>query len=242
MPDELQDKGHHYTPGPAYTGGMPGMAGPMPGMAGPMPGMGGPMGGHVHPPCGPGPSHSPNNFLLGIESAKDLYDLDWTGKMDPYIKVHIGAREFRTPVMTNADKKPKFNWAQVVDWRGEPDIHFQVMDSNMMVADGFIGEAVYRGLPMQTDFRGTLELVRRHHFGGCRKAGKVKVMIEWQRAGMAGFGHHHGVAPMGAGMPGYGAGISPAAAGHMLLMGAYGMGGKKMKKYKGCSSSSSSSS
>ena len=75
MPDELQDKGHHYTPGPAYTGGMPGMAGPMPGMAGPMPGMGGPMGGHVHPPCGPGPSHSPNNFLLGIESAKDLYDL-----------------------------------------------------------------------------------------------------------------------------------------------------------------------
>ena len=30
----------------------------------------------------------------------------------------------------------------------------QVMDSNMMVADGFIGEAVYRGLPMQTDFRG----------------------------------------------------------------------------------------
>ena len=31
----------------------------------------------VHPPCGPGPSYAaPGSFLLCIESAKDLYDLD----------------------------------------------------------------------------------------------------------------------------------------------------------------------
>lgn len=31
----------------------------------------------VHPPCGPGPSYAaPGSFLLCIESAKDLYDVD----------------------------------------------------------------------------------------------------------------------------------------------------------------------
>lgn len=79
---------------------------------------------------------------------------DWTGKMDPYVIVRSGGREFRTPVMTNAGRKPKFNWAQMVDWRGEPDIHFIVMDSNFMVADGLIGEAVYKGLPLHSDFKG----------------------------------------------------------------------------------------
>ena len=74
--------------------------------------------------------------------------------MDPYVIVRSGGREFRTPVMTNAGRKAKFNWAQMVDWRGEPDIHFIVMDSNFMVADGLIGEAVYKGLPLHSDFKG----------------------------------------------------------------------------------------
>ena len=82
------------------------------------------------------------------------YMQDWTGKMDPYIKVRLGGREFRTQVMTNAGKKAKFHWTQIIDWRGEPDIHFLAMDSNMLVADGLIGEAVYRGLPLHSDFEG----------------------------------------------------------------------------------------
>ena len=28
------------------------------------------------PPCGPGPSHAPGSFVLVVESAKDLYNLD----------------------------------------------------------------------------------------------------------------------------------------------------------------------
>lgn len=79
---------------------------------------------------------------------------DWTGKMDPYVVMRCGGRELRTPVMTNAGKKPKFNWTQMVEWHGEPDIHFIVMDSNFMVADGLIGEAVYKGLPLHSDFEG----------------------------------------------------------------------------------------
>ena len=153
----------------------------------------------MHPPCGPGPSYAaPGSFLLSIQSAKDLYDLeprpmwiwmwrsnaynraetvraskkrrgelcflflcqDWTGKMDPYVIVRTAAREFRTPVMTNAGKKPKFNWAQLVDWHGEPDIHFLVMDSNVMVADGLIGEAVYKGLPLHSDFKGLPKFIQ----------------------------------------------------------------------------------
>jgi len=247
------------------------------------------------PPCGPGPSHAPGSFVLLVESAKDLYDLDWTGKMDPYIKVRLGGREFRTQVMTNAGKKAKFHWTQIIDWRGEPDIHFLAMDSNMLVADGLIGEAVYRGLPLHSDFEGTLELMRPRAFGGCKKAGKLKIEITWQRGarpeahgcgygpgaampgppygvpshGVPGPGHggphgmpypphggHHGYGP-----PHAGAGISAAAAGHMLFQEAFGFGGKKkkhkkekkdkkekkfkvkkMKKHSSSSSSSSSSS
>ena len=74
--------------------------------------------------------------------------------MDPYIKVRMGGREFRTQVMTNAGKKAKFHWAQVIDWHGEPDIHFLAMDSNILVADGIIGEAVYKGLPLHSNFEG----------------------------------------------------------------------------------------
>lgn len=79
---------------------------------------------------------------------------DWTGKMDPYVIVRSGGRELRTAVMTNAGRKPKFNWAQMISWHGEPDIHFIVMDSNFLVADGLIGEAVFKGLPLQSDFKG----------------------------------------------------------------------------------------
>ena len=74
--------------------------------------------------------------------------------MDPYVKVRLGGREFRTQVMTNAGKKAKFHWAQNIDWHGEPDIHFLAMDSNVLVADGLIGEAVYKGLPLHSDFEG----------------------------------------------------------------------------------------
>ncbi|CAE7657662.1 Cep164 [Symbiodinium sp. CCMP2592] len=217
------------------------------------------------PPCGPGPSHAPGSFVLLVESAKDLYDLDWTGKMDPYVKVRLGGREFRTQVMTNAGKKAKFHWTQIIDWRGEPDIHFLAMDSNMLVADGLIGEAVYRGLPLHSDFEGTLELMRPHAFGGCKKAGKLKIEITWQRGGARPEAHGSGYGP-GAAMPGppygvpshgvpghggphgmpypshgghhgygpphAGAGMSAAAAGHMLFQEAFGFGGKKMKKDK----------
>lgn len=217
----------------------------------------------VHPPCGPGPSYAaPGSFLLCIKSAKDLYDVDWTGKMDPYVVMRCGGRELRTPVMTNAGKKPKFNWTQMVEWHGEPDIHFIVMDSNFMVADGLIGEAAYKGLPLHSDFEGTLDLLRKHTFGGCRKAGKLKISIQWQRPGahaahgahhaygahpgghhpgpMHGMhgGHHHGTSAGYAShhppFDGHGAfgPVSAAAAGQMLLMGAYGCGGKKKKKDK----------
>lgn len=236
MPPELAG---HGQPGPVMPHGHPSHPHPM----------------HpVHPPCGPGPSYAaPGSFLLCIESAKDLYDVDWTGKMDPYVIVRSGGREFRTPVMTNAGRKAKFNWAQMVDWRGEPDIHFIVMDSNFMVADGLIGEAVYKGLPLHSDFKGALELIRKHTFGGCRKAGKLKVAIQWQRPGAPGpmpaIHHGHGAhgahgahAAPGAGyipghppVGGFGGhdafGVSAAMAGQMLLMGAYGPG-KKMKKDK----------
>lgn len=94
-------------------------------------------------------SHSSHCYQLFFHEIED-----WTGKMDPYVIVRSGGREFRTPVMTNAGRKAKFNWAQMVDWRGEPDIHFIVMDSNFMVADGLIGEAVYKGLPLHSDFKG----------------------------------------------------------------------------------------
>eukprot|EP00435_Cladocopium_sp_Y103_P074992 s968_g52.t3 len=185
---------------------------------------------------------------------------DWTGKMDPYVIVRSGGREFRTPVMTNAGKKPKFNWAQMVDWHGEPDIHFIVMDSNFMVADGLIGEAVYKGLPLHSDFKGqectesfnrALELIRKHTFGGCRKAGKLKVSIQWQRPDAPGpmpaIHHGHGAHGAHGAHAAHGAGyipghppvgghdafgpVSAAMAGQMLLMGAYGPG-KKMKKKK----------
>lgn len=213
------------------------------------------------PPCGPGPSHAPGSFVLVVESAKDLYDLDWTGKMDPYIKVRLGGREFRTQVMTNAGKKAKFHWTQIIDWRGEPDVHFLAMDSNMLVADGLIGEAVYRGLPLHSDFEGTLELMRPHAFGGCKKAGKLKIEITWQRGrpeahGSGGYGPGAAMpGPLPYGPPGHGGhgmpyaphghhghhgygpphaaagGISAAAAGHMLFQEAFGFG-KKMKKHK----------
>lgn len=103
--------------------------------------------------------------------------------MDPYVKIRMGGRELRTQVMTNAGKKPKFHWSQMIPWHGEPDIHFLVMDSNFMVADGLVGEAIYKGLPLHSDFEGSLDLIRKHTFGGCRKAGKLKISIRWQSPG-----------------------------------------------------------
>ena len=80
--------------------------------------------------------------------------------MDPYVKIRLGGREFRTQVMTNAGKKAKFHWAQMIDWRGEPDIHFLAMDSNILVADGLIGETVYKGLPLHSDFEGPCAMLQ----------------------------------------------------------------------------------
>ena len=47
---------------------------------------------------------------------------------------------------------------------------------------------------------GTLDLLRKHTFGGCRKAGKLKISIQWQRPGAhaAHAAHHaHGAHPGG---------------------------------------------
>lgn len=248
---------------------VPGHGMPPPGHAVPGHGMPPAFAGHapMHPaPSAPGPGHhalagaaASGSFMLVIHSAKDLYDIDWTGKMDPYVKARVGGREFRTQVMTNAGKKAKFHWAQMVDWRGESEIHFQVMDANIMVADGMIGEVWYRGLPMQQDFEGPMELIRPHHFGGAKRAGRLDIEIRWQRPGMppmaAGYGGvpgAHGALPYAPGMapgampyvlggphhgamPGYAPGGAPlgaGAAGHHLF--AHAIGCKKKKKDKKC--------
>eukprot|EP00931_Biecheleriopsis_adriatica_P045732 TRINITY_DN2618_c0_g1_i1.p1 TRINITY_DN2618_c0_g1~~TRINITY_DN2618_c0_g1_i1.p1 ORF type:complete len:378 (+),score=76.88 TRINITY_DN2618_c0_g1_i1:69-1202(+) len=238
----------HVVPGPpgghgAMPAALAGHAAPAPAM---MPGHGchGMPAGHAMP-AAPG---GRKTFMLAVISAKDLYDLDWTGKMDPYVKISFGGREYRTQVMTNAGRKAKFHWAQHMEWNGEPDIQFTVMDSNMLVADGVIGSAVFRGLPMQTDFSGPLELVRAHHFGGARSAGRLDIEIRWQRPGMPAMpGMPGGPAYMPHGAPGYaggpmpgmagmgmaGGGMAAGMAGHHLFAEALGYGyGKKKKKDK----------
>eukprot|EP00928_Gymnodinium_smaydae_P003958 TRINITY_DN11394_c0_g5_i1.p1 TRINITY_DN11394_c0_g5~~TRINITY_DN11394_c0_g5_i1.p1 ORF type:complete len:351 (-),score=40.30 TRINITY_DN11394_c0_g5_i1:77-1129(-) len=196
-------------------------------------------------------SSSGGHFVLVVDSAKDLYDLDYLGKMDPFVEICIGSRKFQTQVMTNADKKPKWHWSQVIDWHGEPDIFFRVKDKNICVADGLIGEARYNMLSMRHNFDDYLELMRPHRMGGMQKAGKLYIEIKWSGAAGAPTGH------MGHGMPAHPP-IHPAHAGQMLLGHALGFGKKhkkekkdkakkhkkekKHKKHKSSSSSSSSSS
>jgi hypothetical protein len=88
-----------------------------------------------------------------IKYAKNLFDTEMIGKMDPYVqvcsthpfpyifKVVLGSRECKTKSRTDAGTDPKWNQDMFLDYQGETELEFRVWDSETIGEDKFVGEA-----------------------------------------------------------------------------------------------------
>eukprot|EP00914_Ancora_sagittata_P011127 GHVO01021677.1.p1 GENE.GHVO01021677.1~~GHVO01021677.1.p1 ORF type:complete len:878 (+),score=133.69 GHVO01021677.1:251-2635(+) len=74
-----------------------------------------------------------------VYSAYDLYDPQFVGKMDPYVKMRVGTNELTGPVMRDAGRNPKFHSTYVFPYNNEKNMRFKVYDREHMMRDRVVG-------------------------------------------------------------------------------------------------------
>ena len=117
-----------------------------------------------------------SQFKVQVKYARNLYDTEAFGKMDPYVKVVLGSREARTKEKTDAGVNPVFEEELVLDFQNEAEVDFRVFDSESIGSDKFIGEArisVQAVINNGGSWAGDLQLFR----GGKKPAGLLNVHI-----------------------------------------------------------------
>lgn len=132
-----------------------------------------------------------SQFKVLIKYARNLYDTEAVGTMDPYVKVVLGSREARTREKTDAGVNPVFEQELVLDFQNEAEVDFRVFDGETLGSDKFVGEArisVQAVVNNGGSWAGDLQLYR----GGKKPAGLLNVQIMLVSADPAGSAFHAG--------------------------------------------------
>mmetsp|Transcript_59699 Transcript_59699/g.129307 ORF Transcript_59699/g.129307 Transcript_59699/m.129307 type:complete len:136 (-) Transcript_59699:243-650(-) len=113
---------------------------------------------------------------ITIVGAQHLPNKDsWlAGVSDPFCRVTMVNKpepEIRTKTIENC-LSPTWNHTAVMEWDGKTDLHFLVMDQDM-VKDEFLGECYLRSSDVKKGFNGTMSLTP----GKKRKVKKEPVLI-----------------------------------------------------------------
>ncbi|GFR40445.1 hypothetical protein Agub_g973 [Astrephomene gubernaculifera] len=72
---------------------------------------------------------------MTIEFAKDLKDVEWFGRMDPYCIVRIGNQRFRTRTAEDAGRDPVWNETFQANIVSENDVEVEIKDNNVGLDD-----------------------------------------------------------------------------------------------------------
>ncbi|KAF4676703.1 hypothetical protein FOL47_005420 [Perkinsus chesapeaki] len=123
-----------------------------------------------------------STITVHVNYARDLYDTELFGAMDPYCLVILGALQYRTETKKSAGQYPK--WDQLFSFRynNESTLRFVVYDKDTMSSDDFVGEATV-SLPAIAakggDWMGDLQLYRKKN----KPAGALNVRVQMSAAG-----------------------------------------------------------
>ena len=111
-----------------------------------------------------------------INYARNLYDTETFGKMDPYVQVVLGSREARTKERTDAGVNPTFNEELILEYQNETEVDFRVWDGESVGTDEFVGEArvsLKAVINNGGSWAGDLQLYRK----GKKPAGKLNIQL-----------------------------------------------------------------
>ncbi|CBZ52419.1 hypothetical protein NCLIV_022080 [Neospora caninum Liverpool] len=98
--------------------------------------------------------------------------------MDPYCIVTMGGHTFKTNVDDHGNKTPRWNQTFKMDYAGEAQMRFKVMDKDKLTKDDYIGMADVTLAPIVYGTRlynAEIELTRKEG----KRAGYLKVTIEF---------------------------------------------------------------
>merc|ERR1712194_15654 len=94
---------------------------------------------------------------VAVVSATNVKQLHYFDTPDPYCKCCLAGRErFRTDAVTN-NPNPEWNCEQEIFWNGSDPLTFEVLDSNHIKSDDFIGAATLEG-SIEKGFKGTIPI------------------------------------------------------------------------------------
>merc|ERR1711959_445670 len=103
----------------------------------------------------------PTKISVIIHRATGLKGGDWFGKADPYCICELSEHnKFQTKVLSGAGNAPVWNHGPVdLDYHGEPEIHFTVMDKDMWPKkDDELGKVTLKRDQFLQGFDGDLSL------------------------------------------------------------------------------------
>ncbi|KAF4675271.1 Serine/threonine-protein phosphatase 2B catalytic subunit alpha [Perkinsus olseni] len=121
-------------------------------------------------------SEGKRKVKVEIKYARDLYDTEMFGKMDPYVKVRLGrGKKYKTDVKKDVGRNPTFYESVEFKYDDEPEISFEVWDKDTFSSDDFVGSArvSMASIAKHGHWEGDLVLYR----DGANKAGTLNVAI-----------------------------------------------------------------
>ncbi|KEP64816.1 UNVERIFIED_CONTAM: Elicitor-responsive protein, putative [Hammondia hammondi] len=123
--------------------------------------------------------NQPTHVTVTVHSARELHSTNLITKMDPYCIVTMGNHTFKTNVDDHGNKTPCWNQAFKMDYVGEAQMRFKILDKDKLTKDDYIGMADVTLSPIVYGTRfynAEIELTRKEG----KRAGFLKITIEFE--------------------------------------------------------------
>ena len=125
---------------------------------------------------------APGALVVKAQTANLTNDSDSWGKMDPYVKITLGASTQTTKPAKDMGKTP--NWSDILNFRvaGEQSIYVAVFDKDKFSKDEFLGETTIQlGQIFQRKFHSETYNLSRNG----QPAGSISIHFEFYPDGQA---------------------------------------------------------
>ncbi|PFH34600.1 putative Elicitor-responsive protein [Besnoitia besnoiti] len=122
--------------------------------------------------------NQPTHITVTVHGARELHSTNLITKMDPYCIVTMGSHTFKTNVDDHGNNTPTWNQTFKMDYAGEAQMRFRVMDKDKLTKDDYVGMADVTLSPIVYGTRlynAEIELTRKEG----RRAGYLKITIEF---------------------------------------------------------------